>query len=752
MTASPDHMLRLRVAELACRVQRLENAVFPALAPTPEPERPLASEPDQAESRSIPTRELTGLGQTPSRAAQDGPTQTHRRSSFEIERLIGGKTFAAAGAVAVVVAAGLFLKLAYDQGWLGRIPDGWKCLSAGAFGAALLVAGEIALRRWGRLASAGLTSAGLGVMYAAAFASHAMYSLVSPSGAFGLLFVIVALGVVLGSRAKLAFVATLALAGGYLAPILLRDSAAAPAFLPSYLLALLVTGLVLNARLGPVFTAPRVAALLGTLGLGTLWVYDAGAAHPALAIAFVSACWALVHAETVWACRRDDRSGERHTNAWERAAPRLLTSFTLTAWAISFAILVLDDRGLTTWHAPAIGAALTGALAFTLGRGLAVLRAPVDRASSSLGVALACQCGALLALALAMALSDEALSFAGLALAVASLAAARAIGSRGLRVYGVVALALATARLVFVELAFELTNSGLFTISPWKTIDLGGVVLTRWTVMASLGFLSWTLAAAFTRPGSPSSVRDATRLGFLWIGATLLLLSVVSDEATTRGLSVAWVVIATAYALGAAAMTRLPAQLFASVGVSIAAVAWLSGWPVLRWDEDASAPLLHDALFVALALGAGYAVVRWATRRATILPEIGGGVRAMCAAGVVGVAFIASSAEVARLASLHIEDETAKLASLTLWWAIFASGMIVAGFVRSVPLVRHAGLALLATAAAKAVAIDLSSVEPAWRVASLLGVGLFMLGVAAGYTRVSRAASSKDTTEKERAA
>lgn len=54
---------------------------------------------------------------------------------------------------------------------------------------------------------------------------------------------------------------------------------------------------------------------------------------------------------------------------------------------------------------------------------------------------------------------------------------------------------------------------------------------------------------------------------------------------------------------------------------------------------------------------------------------------------------------------------------------------------------RWTGLALLAVATAKAVILDLAGVDPAWRVASFLGLGLLMIGVGTWYLRaVARAA------------
>jgi uncharacterized membrane protein len=50
-------------------------------------------------------------------------------------------------------------------------------------------------------------------------------------------------------------------------------------------------------------------------------------------------------------------------------------------------------------------------------------------------------------------------------------------------------------------------------------------------------------------------------------------------------------------------------------------------------------------------------------------------------------------------------------------------------------------------AAGKAVIYDLAEVESAWRIASFLGVGLLMLGVATGYMRIARGARRAPANE-----
>ena len=519
------------------------------------------------------------------------------------------------------------------------------------------------------------------------------------------------------------------------APVLLRDADASPYFLPAYLLALLVTGLVLSARLGASFTAPRIVATLGTTLLGTAWVFEGGDARPWLVVAFACATWAALHLDSARRCIASSTNNDERERARTRATLLLGGSFTLTAWTLWLAVWAGSRAEWADWAPPFVGFVVTTLAALPLGGRKAIRRTPVTLAAR-LGGALLCQSGALLLLTLAIALSGAALTFAGLALAGAALVAARALDSRGLLWYGLVTLALATGRLVFYEFMSVLGVDAIFAAEPWGEVTLGGVTLTRWTVMAAVGALSWTLAARMTSAGRAVSLPDGVRASLVGVAFSLLLLSVVSEDSTAHGLCVAWLAISAAYAPLAALLSRLPAHLFAFVGLTLSIVAWAVAWPPHQWGDTARVALAHPALLVAYGLLAAHGLCVWISRRRD--PEVRSAVAAWWGGAVMLVlAFVASSAEVAR--SRRRSSRTARRARL-------ADGVVVGlrchdrrGFRLRAPVVRHAGLALLMIAAGKAVVVDLSAVEPAWRVVSFLGVGLFMLGVAAGYARVSRA-------------
>lgn len=753
--------LEIRLRDLAHRVATLEGQVFGPRAasriagPAEEISTPSAiadpldvadlPEPDAPE----PRRRL----HLPARAKAD-PTP------FDIERFIGGKTFAVLGALAVVVAAALFLKLAYDQGWLGRLPDGWKCVCAALFGFGLLGAGEFALRRWGRYASMGLTAAGLGVVYASAFAAYGMYHLVPAPTAFAMMASVIALGFGLSARARRVPVAVLTTLAGYAIPFMLNDASSVEYVFPAHVLAMLAIALGLSAKLGHSFRVVRALAWWCTMLLGTVWALAKHDAHPELTVAFLAGFWAMTHAELLWSCRRDDRAeGVDKTFNFDEFNARplqtamrplvrpMLASFSQTSWtALLGAVTISHGLNGATWIAPAALFVATALLWLAFAGSLRVLRDTPHTRLETFGASLAAQAGGLLIITGALALDGLTESLAGLALGVSACFAAAWLGLRPVRIYGVVALLLATVRILVVDFGDVMGLQLGAPLAAWLTVEVGPVLLTRWTLVAVIGAFAWLAAGLLVRPtrsdnAEPHDAPANARVWFACAAAGLILLGFVSADATPLGVFWPWLACAFAFPFVLRVYDRVGAGALGLTAASLAGCAWVCAWPPMSWDSIDAAPLLHPAFLASLALLAGLLTVRFSAPKG--LGESPTAVlRDVASALGVLLAFVASSAEVARVAAVYV-DGAAKYASLTVWWALFATAMIVLGFVRCAPIVRHVGLALLCVAAGKAVVYDLAEVEPAWRIASFLGVGLFMLGVATGYTRIARMARTQ---------
>ncbi|QKK09643.1 MAG: DUF2339 domain-containing protein [Planctomycetota bacterium] len=174
-----------------------------------------------------------------------------------------------------------------------------------------------------------------------------------------------------------------------------------------------------------------------------------------------------------------------------------------------------------------------------------------------------------------------------------------------------------------------------------------------------------------------------------------------------------------------------------------AIVPWVISSSPAGWLEDTAAPATHPAFWLACGVTTTLLVHAWAARRWCTWSEFGSPWPVLASAAGV-VAFGASSIEVARSASLLAADETARRAAVSIWWGLWGVSLIVGGFAGRCAPVRYVGLVLLGVAAIKAVVLDLAGVPPVWRVASFVGLGVLMLGVAVLYGRVSGVVRDKN--------
>ena len=132
---------------------------------------------------------------------------------------MGRNWFAIIGAVALAIAAGFFLKLAFDNQWIGPTE---RVLLGVAVGVAMIGAGEYTARRappWSRAVVGG----GIAVLYLSIYASFGFFDLIPIVPALVFLGLAVALGGALAIRHNSRVVAFMALFGAFLTPALLGD-------------------------------------------------------------------------------------------------------------------------------------------------------------------------------------------------------------------------------------------------------------------------------------------------------------------------------------------------------------------------------------------------------------------------------------------------------------------------------------------------------------------------------------------------
>lgn len=194
----------------------------------------------------------------PVAAPSTEPEATAR--ALDLEGLIGGRLPVWIGGAALVLAGFFLVRAAIDSGWFG---PGARTLLACLLAFVLIGASEAARRlpatRDDPRIGQALAGAGVASLYATLYLAAALYHLVAPLPAFVLLLGITGAGLALSLRQGPP-TAIMALAGGFLAPLVAGYDAAGTGPLLVYLALLLAALFVLSARRGWSWLAVASAA------------------------------------------------------------------------------------------------------------------------------------------------------------------------------------------------------------------------------------------------------------------------------------------------------------------------------------------------------------------------------------------------------------------------------------------------------------------------------------------------------------
>jgi uncharacterized membrane protein len=143
------------------------------------------------------------------------PRPAKLRTSTEVA--VGQKWFLGIGVFVLLLAAGFFLKYAFDEKWIGPATQ----VTLGfVVGALLFLAGEICRRRKLRGLDIALAAVGLGVLYLSVYAANQIYALIPDPLTIFLILLVSAVGLSVAAVWDSRLLAVLAFLGGYLAPIL----------------------------------------------------------------------------------------------------------------------------------------------------------------------------------------------------------------------------------------------------------------------------------------------------------------------------------------------------------------------------------------------------------------------------------------------------------------------------------------------------------------------------------------------------
>lgn len=159
--------------------------------------------------------ERQGFGEEQSPPQQHAPAKAR-----DLESVVGGSWFLWAGILAIVLAASFFLKLAFDNAWIGPRVQ----VSIGALGGlALLGVGEFLRTRGLRAYAFVLSGGGILILYLSIYASYNFYPLLDQPVAFLLMAAVTTVAVLMAVRLNALAIAILGLVGGFMTPVLISS-------------------------------------------------------------------------------------------------------------------------------------------------------------------------------------------------------------------------------------------------------------------------------------------------------------------------------------------------------------------------------------------------------------------------------------------------------------------------------------------------------------------------------------------------
>ena len=464
-------------------------------------------------------------------ASSSGPPSTPavKDRSRALELLIGGRIMAVVGGVIVILAGLFFAKLAYDSGWIGRIPAIVRALLLAGFGAGLLVVGEFVHRRFGKAAAIGPFLAGLGILYVDAWVSGTILGLFDPLGSLVAMGLVTIVGILVTARSGSVAIGITSIAAGAFAPYFAGGDGG-PAGLGLYLTGLLVVAFVAASIRPRPFLRIRVPAFAILLFTAIPWMLlsiDKGDITVLLIIG--SGWWLLVHAQALHTSMRGVAS------KWNASLG--FASTAVFAIAIPIAVRAAGGGGVA-WNTlegwiPLGLAALCMVTVFQVGTGFDAIRPAEDRsplrrrerAVDLLSLMLWVETAVLLFVAAGLLLEGPAIPVAWCGLGLAAAYLAHRIRSRGVAVCALLIALLGQ----FAATVVVFMNAGNRNVDPWfagsgwqwAPVSEQWLALLALVVVAAVAWL-WPVRSTSSgdrRPAAPSAA--------IWMGGLIFVPSMM---------------------------------------------------------------------------------------------------------------------------------------------------------------------------------------------------------------------------------
>lgn len=667
-------------------------------------------------------------------AARAAPRPLFRfpQLSGELELLIGTSWLNRIGIIAIIAAAAFFLKYAFDNNWIG--PAGRVALTLLA-GVVLVLGGERYQRRGLPTFGQGLTGGGIVVLYLGMFAAFEIYRLIGFAPAFALMVLITASATLLALRYDSKVIALLSLIGGFATPLVLGDGgdgaggSAKPvtAALYVYFLALDAGGYALvrykrwtwlgGVVLAAAFLTPVIVTSSARPNPSAALVYFLAVTAATLALSAITSLAALAWVALVGGFVLGPWAG-----VWQIGTTSPLVALGYFA-AVTLGAMYLAGR--YRWRGVALAALIAGALSgitldFVNGAAYrwAIFPYLVFVGGSALyagvrhewrwveWIATIVTGGA----ATLAALDTKTLpALPGVTAVFLTFSLTAALASRRR----------AEIRLVTAILAAAIYGGQMLLILETRDLQ----------ALAALGLSAYHLVVGrvLLRRAYP----QLTVLVLAGLALTFLTIA-IPLKLRAEGIPLAWSIETAVLAWAAGRLGNTWAgRAAAIVGALAAARLLLYETPLIaQAGLVATPPGVAFAVGVAaLAVGAYFTrSVEWSRDEERYIP-----------AGLVAAAAALllwwGGWEINGLGERGAIGAGSKQALLSAWLTLYGFALVVAGIVKEVPSLRWAGIGLLGLTIGKVFLVDLAQVEIAYRIVSLLVLGILLVTASLIYGR-----------------
>jgi uncharacterized membrane protein len=681
----------------------------------------------------------------------------------DLESVIGGSWFSWVGIIAVTFGVAFALKYAFDNQWIG---PGTRVVLGALVGLALLGTGEHLRKKGLRPYAYVLSGGGILILYLSIYAAYNFYSLLSQPPAFLLMTVVTAGAVLLAVRQNALPVAVLGLVGGFLTPVLISTGQDNQVALFTYV-ALLDAGVLavgyfkrwrtLDFLSFAATVLMTLAWAIGYYNQSKLWT----------TFFFLSLFFALYSLLAVF-----HNVLPRRRSRWFDVA-LLASNATLYFTAVYGMLFAAGyERAL-----PA-GVALVVAGYFAALAVAARERCAEDRllAYAYVGAAVTFLTAAV-AIRLELQWVTIVWAVEGLMLTWVGLRSGESAARRSaLGVFGVAAAhwLFADARQFAFDAAALAAGGGDFVpVANARAVSclvlVGALAAASWLYRGGR-YAEARAGRAVPGAGEREALASLYTLAANALALTLLTLDLSdyfgrqkalaaglaaeqAENARQFSLTALWAIYGTA--LAAYGMRRgFGAARIAGLALLAVAAIKVLAFDLLYYDAVWHTPVFnHTFMAFVIVVAACAAVVRLYARGAdeaeSVVPVL------IVATNVL--ALVALSAEaVGYFEARTLKDAgdnalrdlmLAKQLSLSVVWALYGAGLLLAGYARRSRLLRLLALALLGVTALKVFAVDLSALDRAYRIVSFIVLGAILLAVSYLYQKSQQRAAAAAAAE-----